>query len=479
MPSKLRQAIANKAYNLISGETQVLKFGKGYFYTTSATKLVKDVSTVAGQKAAYDYCPPLNAIINRKAEALLNGKWWLLDKDGKEVTNAKAKAIKDLLDRPNPLQTWEQFIAQAYVYGQIYEEVFIFGLTPAGFTGPENIKAMWVIPNWLMEVKLTGKHFMQTDISEIIEGYYITGLNGVRTKIDMENILHIRGNNQNVEEPIRGQSRIKALQDPISNIVAAYEARNVLITRRGAIGILSNTSKDVAGTIPVSKDDKTDLQRDFQMYGLNKEQSQVIITSASLTWQSMTFPTKDLMLFEEIEDDVRQICDNYTYPMHLLGFKAGTTFSNMSEAKKSLYQDAIIPESNRFAKAITSFLNTEKYGFTVSVTYDHLEVFQQSEKDKAEAFTAKVTANMPLLEKNIITLNAFLTALDLEIRQDGDKFLSDIQSVPYALKLGVGGTQALQAILSDPNIADARKRSILIVIFGLSDSEATQIISAA
>lgn len=415
MPSKLRQALAAKAYNLISGETQVLKFGKGYFYTTSATKLVKDVSTVAGQKAAYDYCPPLNAIINRKAEAFLNGKWWLLDKDGKEVTNAKAKAIKDLLDNPNPLQTWEQFMAQAYVYGQIYEEVFVFGLTPIGFTGPENIKAMWIIPNWLMEVKLTGKHFMQTDINEIIEGYYITGSNGVRTKIDMVNILHIRGNNQNVEEPIRGQSRIKALQDPISNIVAAYEARNVLITRRGAIGILSNTSKDVVGAMPVSKDDKADLQRDFQMYGLNKEQSQVIITSASLTWQSMTFPTKDLMLFEEIEDDVRQICDNYTYPMHLLGFKAGTTFSNMAEAKKSLYQDAIIPESNRFAKAITSFLNTEKYGFTISVSYDHLEVFQKNEKEKADAMRIKVLAFDTAFKSKVVTREEYrLIALDLD-----------------------------------------------------------------
>jgi len=479
MPSKLRQVLAAKAYNLISGETKVLKFGKGYFYTTSATRLIKDVKGINGQAKAYDYCAPLNAIINRKAEAFCNGKWWMLDKDGKEVTNSYAKGLQELLSTPNPLQSWDQFNAQAKIYEQVFGEVFIFGLTPAGFTGVENIKALWVIPNWMMEVRLTGKHHFQTQLGEIVKGYFLTS-GSAAIELPMENVLHIRDNNQNIDNAILGRSRQLALQDPISNIVAAYEARNVLITRKGAIGILSNTSRDVAGAKPIKKEDKDDLQDDFRSYGLGKDQAQVIITNAQLRWQSMTFPTRDLMLFEEIEDDVRQICDSYNYPMHLLGFKAGTTFSNMNEAKTSLYQDTIIPEAQRWAQAFSKFFNTAKNGFEISISFDHLPIFQKNEKEKADAFLAQVNANTPLLEKNIITLNQYLTRLDLETRgPDGDKFLSEIQSVPYALKLGVGGTQALQAILSDPNIADARKRSILIVIFGLSDSEATQIISAA
>ena len=52
-----------------------------------------------------------------------------------------------------------------------------------------------------------------------------------------------------------------------------------------------------------------------------------------------------------------------------------------------------------------------------------------------------------------------------------------MNKVPYAEKLGVGGTQALQMILSDPNITPDMKKNTLIVVFGLTDLEADQIIS--
>ena len=218
----------------------------------------------------------------------------------------------------------------------------------------------------------------------------------------------------NTDMILHGQSRLIALQDPISNIIAAYEARNVLITRKGALGILSNNSKDAAGAIPLKDIEKKDLQDEFKRYGLAKDQYQVIITSASLQWQSMTFPTKELMLFEEIEDDVRQIADNYEYPMYLLGFKAGSTFSNVGEAKKSLYQDAIIPEAESIYLAFTNFFNTEKYGFSFQVFYDHLEILQKSEKDKAEAFKIKNEGYKIAYEMKILTREEWRTGIDYD-----------------------------------------------------------------
>ena len=166
--------------------------------------------------------------------------------------------------------------------------------------------------------------------SDLVQ-YYDLHTNGYSVQIDTEDIFHHKDISLNSDNLISGQSRLVSLQDPVSNIIASYEARNVLITRRGAIGILSNEGKDSIGTTPLLPGEKEDLQEDFKKYGVTRGQLQVIISNAGLKWQSMTFPTKDLMLFEEIEDDVRQIADNYDYPMHLLGFKGGTTFSNMNE----------------------------------------------------------------------------------------------------------------------------------------------------
>lgn len=455
----------------------VIKEGSTFFFPFSFTKNVKETHTPQGQINAYNVCAPLNAVINRKARAFTNGKWFILDKQGKEAQGKVAENLRKLIKKPNPLQTWNQLMTQAKVYEQIFEEVFFLTITPAGFDKKE-VATIWVVPNWIINAKTTGNLYQQSFIEDIVTHFELN-YGGKITRIEIDSIIHIKGSNQNNEDQIRAMSRLVSLEDPISNIVAAYEARNVLITRKGAIGILSNVSRDVAGTIPVDATEKAEVQDEFKKYGLSKSQSQVIITNANLRWQSMTFPTKELMLFEEIEDDVRQICDTYDYPMYLLGFKAGTTFSNMGEAKKSLYQDAIIPEAEGWAEAFNNYFELEAAGLEMKVFYDHLEIFQQSEKDKADALLAKVNANMPLLEKNIITLNQFLTALDYEPRgPEGDKLLSEIQSMPLAVKLGVGGTQAMQVILIDAVLTLNQKKQLLIILFGLSEQDANAITQA-
>lgn len=396
------------------------KDGK-FFYAFGFPKTVQETVTITGQSSAYNICPPVNGIINRKARAFTNGKWWILDKEGNEAKGSaatKVSGIQKLLKRPNPLQSWNQFMAQAKVYEQVFGEVFIFAIIPAGFTDKSKVKALWVVPNWIVNVKLTGKHYFQTELEDIIAGYDIS-INGSITPLPDGSVIHIRDINQNSTDVIRGQSRLASLQDPISNIVAAYEARNILITRKGALGILSNQTRDAAGAVPLKENEKLEVQEDFRKYGLGKDQYQVIITNANLKWQPMTFPTRDLMLFEEIEDDVRQIADNYDYPMYLLGFKAGSTFSNVGEAKKSLYQDTIIPEAEGWAEVLTSFFELEESGLKLSVFYDHLDIFQESEKERAEAFKVKNEAFKIAYELGVVTKEEWRVGIDY----DAEKFL--------------------------------------------------------
>lgn len=443
--------------------------GRSIFDALGINAVIQDTITPQGQIYSYNYCAPLSGIIQRKARAFLNGKVWLMDKDGKESQSKEAKKLRDLMNRPNVLQSWDNLMNEAYTFKDIFGEAFIFALKGIG---SNEVSSLFVIPNWIITPQYSGNVYYQTDINSIITGYKITGIDLV---VPVSDVIHIKDSIINTSNTLQGKSRMVSLRDPISNIIAAYEARNVLITKRGGIGILSNNSKDVAGSIPLEQKDKDDLQKEFSTYGISKNKSQVIITSAALQWQSMTFPTRELMLFEEIEDDVRQIADNYGYPMYLLGFKAGTTYSNVGEAKKSLYQDCIIPDAESIYAELSRFFNTEKYGFTFKVFYDHLDILQKSEKDKAEVMKIKAESNTPLFEKGIITMNQLLTALDLNTVTDGDRYIYDITKAPYAIKLGVGGTQALQMIISDPNIPDNRKRNILIVVFGLTDQEANQV----
>lgn len=405
-------------WNAVNYAISVNKYGEYFYGIGGATGTTISTIGVQAQKAAYEKCPAVAAIINRKARAFSNGKWFILDAKGKEVNTSDVSVLKKLMERPNAMQSWNQFMTQAKVFEQLFGRVYIFMLRIPGFHN--DIRSMWVIPNWMVTTKLTGKFIMQTDISEIIEKYEIQ-LNGVTTPVPVADMLVLNDTSQGMELAVpHSSSRLVSLQDPVSNIIAAYEARNVLITRRGGIGILSNESNDKVGHIPMKQGEKEELQDDFRKYGFSRKQWQVIITNASLKWQSMTYPTKELMLFEEIEDSVRQIADNYDYPMFLLGFKNGTTFSNVGEAKKSLYQDAIIPEAEAWAEAMTTFFGLKNA--KLQVFFDHLDVLQKSRKEEADALKAMTDALDIQFKSRVITLEEYRLKLDYDLQFNGKTF---------------------------------------------------------
>ena len=389
----------------------------------------RETQTMAGQAWAYNNCPAVNAVVNKKVRAFTNAKWSIVDQHGDPVKGGSRQidSLSSFIKKPNPMQTWTEFTAQAKVYEQVFGEVFILPVVPIGFKASESTVA-WVVPNWIITEETTGKVFGQSDVKQIVTGYRIA-YNSYSELIPFDQILRIRDVSIYVTERtdlmLHGMSRLYPLSAPVSNITAAYEARNVLITRKGALGILSNDGRDVGGTIPLRPDEKKALQDDFQMYGMSREQYQVIITNASLKWQPMTFPTRDLMLFEEITDDTRQIADSYDYPMYLLGFKEGSTFSNVMEAKKTLYQDAIIPECDNFAQAIGSFFELPD-GIRLKATFDHLEIFQRSRKDEAIVLTAICKAFDIAYQRKIITLEEWRSKMEMDpVRFNGSTFYTE------------------------------------------------------
>jgi len=419
----------------------------GYFYGTSLSTLsnLKDTTTKEGQAYAYNYCHAVNTVINRKVRAHINGIWVIEDTEGNPAED-RMPNIARLLDRPNPVQSWAQFNAQQKLFTQIFGECIVLPLIPIGFDRSQ-VQALWIIPNWMWTKQYTGKFYQQTELSEVVSGYLIDNGHGEKLLIKPYDVIHLTDLTSPVtmldREYFNGQSRLYALKWAVWNIHAAMEGRNVMITKRGAIGILSNDSKDVAGLIPVDPKEKTDVQNQFQQYGLAATQAQVIITNASLKWQQMTLPTKDLLLFEETEDSTLQIADAYDLPPDLLGSTGSKkTYQNVLEAKKSLYQDAIIPESIVFSEAYTNWL-LKGTGLQFKIYYDHLEVFQKSKKEEAEGIKAITDSITVLYEKTIITkeearmfLEQFITEYGFEAETpNGTTYSTTQQATPMQLQL--------------------------------------------
>jgi phage portal protein BeeE len=164
------------------------------------------------------------------------------------------------------------------------------------------------------------------------------------------------------------------------------------------------TAKDAMGVIPLTEDEKDDYHKAFKAkYGITHGKLNHILTNIPLNAQPISLPIKDLMLMESIKESIRQIAESYDLPMMLLGFSEGTTFSNMAEAKKSLYQDAIIPESDDFCAAFTAHFDLAKQGMYYRAYFDHLEIFQRSRLNDAQALKAFNEAKAIEFTNGIIT----------------------------------------------------------------------------
>jgi hypothetical protein len=381
---------------------------------------------------AYTDCSPFTAIINKKAKSYTNGKTWILNSQGKESASPEAKAIKKLMKKPNAVQSWKQFEAQQEIYVQVFGFCLTIAIFPFGYgnDGPIDASALWNIPPFMLDIKETNKLFYQTDITGIIQSIVLNYKN-VKTTLDLKNVYIFKDISPSFESIVFPESRVGALEMQIANIMAAYESRNVLINRRGAMGILSNQGKDPLGTIAIDANEKRILQDGFSSYGLKRDQWQVIVTNAALQWQQMGYPTRDLMLFEEIDDDIMRICDAYDFPYRLLSTdrnnSLGGTDANLF--LKNLYQDAIIPEAESMYEQWNRFFRTEDYNIDIQKDFSHIPCLQEDRLNQGRARLAFNQAQLIEWQNDLITRNQWLQENGLDpIGPEGDLRISEAKA---------------------------------------------------
>lgn len=371
-----------------------------------------DLDSITGITEAYNKCSSIATIINRNSSALINGKWWLTDKKDNDVLN-KYKGIAALLDKPNPIQSWSEFLMLVDVYRQLYGEAFVYAVVPDGFS-LQDASALWAVnPNYV-SIKLSGKMYLQSNAEEIIEGY-ILNVNGTAIEVDRRYMLHIRDVNQNVNmsaNDIRGRSRLVGLDKSVRNIIQAEEAIYALNKNRGAQGILANKTSDKIGHQQIDDEEKERIQRKFNTnYGLRSNQDTVIITNADLSWQQMSFNVKDLMLFEGMENNIKRIAEAFNYPFELLN-TTNIAYSNKVEAKRELYQGNIIPVSKIYAEKFTSFFGLDRAFFVID--FAEVECLKKTETEKAETLYKQNQALKIAYEKGIISLAEWRLAIGMD-----------------------------------------------------------------
>ena len=108
----------------------------------------------------------------------------------------------------------------------------------------------------------------------------------------------------------------------------------------------------------------------------------VIITPKKLSWVNFGLSTSDLSLIEQYNASIKDLCNIYNVPVQLLNNTESSTYNNMKEAKKALYQNCVIPELQKIQDELNRWL-APKYGEDICIEYDFSVIPElQEETDK-------------------------------------------------------------------------------------------------
>ena len=308
------------------------------------------------------------------------------------------KNLNQILLRPNCLMTWKQNVYQHFVYKLCLGNSFTRAAMSDSFTNVEKWRYCsnyWVLPADAMEVlPVLGSNiplFGIADQEDIIRGYRLNYGALSTMNIPAYQVWHDRDGCVSYYSGfgfMKSQSRLMSQMKPISNLIAVYEARNVIYVKRGGLGFLINMKQDESGPIAMTDNEKKEiLQQHFGKFGVGKDQLPYGLSDIPLSFGRTNLTIAELQPFEETLADAISISGAYGIPAVLVPRKDQSTFSNQSTAEKSVYSSVIIPFAKQFCREFTQFLGLESSGYYLDCDFSDVDCLQEGLKEAEEVKT--------------------------------------------------------------------------------------------
>lgn len=329
----------------------------------------------------YNEISELNQVINKGAAMFSNGVFKVIDvKTGKQIEDTE---LMKLLENPNVLESQNEFLKTYWIQYNVYGNQFQYkNKTSVLSKYPTSVRN--VSPRYIDPI-FTGKVFEQTSLDGIIEKYKYTE-SGKERFFETNSVIWTK--NADLDNPLVGTSPLKSLRFPLTNTKLAYDYLNIISGERGAIGMISTASpKDAMGAVPKDAAEIKRLEQlrlDSYGIGVDNDKARMLFTSAQVTYTPFGYPTRELMLSEQIDQNKLTICDHFNLNANLFSSK-NQTYENVKNAMIQAYQDNIQPFADQW---------TQKFGKEIGLDpskrlildYSHLSILN----NKYEGFDGMV-----------------------------------------------------------------------------------------
>ena len=266
--------------------------------------------------------------------------------------------IHEILSRPNPAQSYNTFIQEIIAFGKLTGNRYIYGIQSETGNSKGRFLELYVLPSQVMEIHSGG-------IMQPVKEYSFQ-YNGTH-RIPAEQILHIKDFNPYYDGTGSHLYGMSPLQSALRSLDSNNEATTTglkYLQNQTARGVLMSEEGDLTETQARQLKDKFRNQ-----YQGSSNAGDVIITPKKLSWINFGLNASDLSLIDQYNASIKDLCNIYNVPVQLLNNTESSTYNNMKEAKKALYQNAVIPELIKIREELNRWL-TPKYGEKLYIDFD-------------------------------------------------------------------------------------------------------------
>jgi HK97 family phage portal protein len=279
--------------------------------------------------------------------------------------------LHKLLERPNPSQSYNSWITELIAFGKLTGNRYIYGIGPDTGANVGKYTELYVMPSQIMEIVSGG-------IMKPVSKYKIE-YNGT-FEIPAEEICHIKDFNPYYDgtgSHLYGQSPLRAGLRSLTTNNEAVQTGVKYLQNQTARGLLMSDEGDINEVQAQQLKDK--FRKQFQG---SDNAGDVIITPKKLSWVNFGLNAADVSLIEQYNASIKDLCNIYNVPVQLLNNTESSSYNNMKEAKKALYQNAVIPELLKIKDELNRWL-APKYGDKLCIEFDFSVIPElQEETDK-------------------------------------------------------------------------------------------------
>lgn len=317
---------------------------------------------------------------------------------------------------PNAVSTWKQFVFQYFVNRYLSGNTYVFA---DGFSGDVLFSdALYVLRSDNVAVNSDRKIISRGDIAGIVKSYRFN-FNGVVYTCSPESVLHTTDIAGIGSDVLKGQSRLEGCIRNIGNLVAAYEARNTIYTKRGPLGTFSpKFDKDALMQSMSEKEKESVYSSMYSSFGFGHGRLPYAVMDIPVDFMKTGATISELEPFRECESDAAVIAAQFNVAKELLPRESNTTFANQENAEVACYESMVIPEAISFAEAMTHFLGLDKRGYYIHPDFSGVSVLQKAKDACEDAKTKMYERALSEFRVGVITLNDLLASTGRERRNE-------------------------------------------------------------